>query len=583
MRPAIRIALTIAFCCSLISIANAQTPPPEFECRFTRLPIQLDGSADDEAWKSAQLIDHFYLPWLGKDARRAATATKARLLWNRECLYFLAEMEDADLLANIQEHDGDLWNDDVFELFFKPAEDRTDYYEFEINPRATVLDIFLPRREKDPRPFFREFEFHVEVQVQVSGTLNQPADRDQGWVVEGRIPWSDFIKTGGRPQVDECWKFALCRYDYSKDFDKPELSTCAPLTSKDRPDFHLTEDYALLRFTGLDHTPAGESPKSSLLSRIKQNLAQTPSTVVGSPDPPPPYRVRRTLEKLALNFPIDAVCEPGTSRLLFLDQQRPYGPSRLCRTVGDAASGEYEPLIDFGDAIATSIALHPRYAENGFVYIGLNGKIHETDAEKKSRIMRYTIGRQPPHAVDLDSRYEIIQWPSDGHNGVALAFGLDGMLFVTSGDGTSDSDTNLKGQGLDHLLAKVLRLDVDHPDDNRHYSVPPDNPFVDLNRVRPETWAYGLRNPWRMTVDPQTGDLWVGNNGQDLWEQVYLVERGANYGWSVYEGSHVFYANRQLGPHPPRLPTFEHPHSEARSVTGGVVYYGRRFPELRGA
>ena len=112
--------------------------------------------------------------------------------------------------------------------------------------------------------------------------------------------------------------------------------------------------------------------------------------------------------------------------------------------------------------------------------------------------------------------------------------------------GPAISDTNLKGQGLDHLLAKVLRIDVDRPDPGRLYSVPPDNPFIGMQGARPETWAYGFRNPWRMSVDPGTGHLWVGNNGQDLWEQVYLVERGANYGWSVYEGSHIFHANREL-------------------------------------
>ena len=91
-----------------------------------------------------------------------------------------------------------------------------------------------------------------------------------------------------------------------------------------------------------------------------------------------------------------------------------------------------------------------------------------------------------------------------------------------------------------------------------------------------------MRNPWGQSVDAVEGDVWVGNNGQDLWEQIYRIERGASYGWSVYEGSHLFYANRQLGPHPTTKPTLEHPHSEARSLTGGIVYYGKQLPELRG-
>jgi hypothetical protein len=140
---------------------------------------------------------------------------------------------------------------------------------------------------------------------------------------------------------------------------------------------------------------------------------------------------------------------------------------------------------------------------------------------------------------------------------------------------------------MTRLTAKVLRIDVDHPADGKAYSVPTDNPFVGQKHegapIRPETWAYGLRNPWRICVDRPTGAIWVGNNGQDLWEQAYRLERGANYGWSVMEGGHVFYADRRRGPTPFVPPTVEHPHSVARSLTGGVVYRGKRLPELHGA
>src|SRR5205085_2188570 len=131
-------------------------------------------------------------------------------------------------------------------------------------------------------------------------------------------------------------------------------------------------------------------------------------------------------------------------------------------------------------------------------------------------------------------------------------------------------------------LRGVLRIDLRQTDGTRPYSVPSDNPFVGWTNARPEIWAYGLRNPWRLTVDSKTGQIWAGNNGQDLWETAHLVRRGENYGWSVYEGSHPFYLNRKLGPTPVVPPTIEHAHSEARSLTGGVVYYGERFPELNG-
>ena len=122
------------------------------------------------------------------------------------------------------------------------------------------------------------------------------------------------------------------------------------------------------------------------------------------------------------------------------------------------------------------------------------------------------------------------------------------MLYISTGDGTSDSDNWLSGQTLDDLLGSVLRIDIAHTSEEKPYTVPPDNPFVDLLNARPELYAYGLRNPWRLTVDSVTGQVWAGNNGQDLWETVHLIRPGENYGWSVYEGSHPFYLNRKLGP-----------------------------------
>ena len=202
---------------------------------------------------------------------------------------------------------------------------------------------------------------------------------------------------------------------------------------------------------------------------------------------------------------------------------------------------------------------------------------------KTTQVVRYTVDRRPPHGIDPNSKLLIIEWPSNGHDGGDLAFGNDGFLYVSSGDGSSGSDANLTGQTIDDLLAAVLRIDVDHPDPGRNYGVPKDNPFVDRKGARPELWAYGLRNPWRLSYDRESGQLWVGQNGQDLWEQVYLIKKGGNYGWSLIEGSHIFHAKRQAGPDPISPPTAEHPHSEARSLTGGRVYRGTRLPELVGA
>ena len=552
-------------------------PPTAYECRWADGPITIDGKADEAAWKNAQVIDNFYVPWLQPNPRAARTATKAKLLWDREYLYFFAEMEDADLFAIEKEHNGMTWEDDVFELFFKPAEDKPGYYEFQVNAAGTIMDMFLPRRGAGGfRRFKNDTTFHIEAKVHLRGTLNNWTEKDEGWSVEGRIPWKDFLRTGGRPQPGESWKFALCRYDYSVDFEGPELSTCAPLTMRD---FHHFEDYASLKFVGAKKE---EEAKVKPFG-IDKFVPLTTSKVVGAPEPPPEYRSVRAYPKLKMDFPIFVTHQPGSDRLLLITAPRSYGATLLQRMKDDADVSELETLLKWENGgVAYSIEFHPDFKKNGHVFIGWNG-VEPGSKVKKTRVTRYHMDPKPPYAFDATSAKEILAVESDGHNGAALAFGKDGMLYVTTGDGTSDSDTNVVGQKMDTLLAKLLRIDVDHPDPGKTYSVPKDNPFVGKEGIVPETWSYGYRNPWRLTVDKKTGHIWLGQNGQDLWEQAYLVKKGDNAGWSVMEGGHEFYKERKPGPTPFVKPTVEHPHSEFRSLTGGIVYYGKKYPDLQGA
>lgn len=318
-------------------------------------------------------------------------------------------------------------------------------------------------------------------------------------------------------------------------------------------------------------------PLPGRISALRQSLPLLRSHVVGRPDPPLPFTVIPVYAKLKLDNPMFVIRQPGSRRLLFLDK----GGKRLCRTGEDPATGKYD-VLHTNPGIAYSLALHPQFLKNGLLYVG-GDRSSKTPSGKECTVTELRFDPSKEFALVKDSQRLILSWDSNGHNGAAIAFGHDGMLYITSGDGTSDSDTNVTGQGMDHLLAKVLRIDIDHPDKGKTYSVPKDNPFVGRKGVRPETWAFGLRNPWRMSVDPFTGDIWVGNNGQDLWEQIYLVRKGDNYGWSVYEGSHPFYLQRKLGPAAHVKPTFEHSHAEARSMTGGVVYTGKALKGLHGA
>lgn len=554
-----------------------QQPPTAFECRWTDGPIKIDGKADEAAWKHAQVIDQFYQPWLGKNARWARTSTSAKLLWDREHLYFFANMEDADLYADVKEHDGMTWDNDVFELFFKPADDKPGYYEFQVNAAGTVMDLFLPRRGAGGyKRFIKDDDFHIEAKVQRRGTLNKWQDKDEGWSVEGKIPWKGLMRTGGRPEPDEKWKFTLCRYDYSVDFDGPELSTCAPLKSKPFPDFHLHEEYATLTFLGPDKT------KTAKAYGIDKRVALTTSKVVGFPDPPPPYRIQKVYTQATIDFPLWVEPIPGSDTLLLMANDTNSGNIVVYRLKDDANVKDKQLALKLTDT-GYHFTFHPRFKDNGYIYVGSNGPSPGTKGPKRCRIVRYTMDRKAPYDIDPKSAKLILEWDSDGHNGAAVTFGHDGMLYITTGDGTSDSDTNVVGQDMSTLLAKVLRIDVDHPEPGKTYSVPKDNPFVNLKGARPEIWAIGLRNPWRMTTDAKTGHIWVAQNGQDLYEQAFLVKKGDNYGWSVMEGSSPFYLQRQRGPNFFTKPTVEHHHSEARSLTGGIVYHGKKHADLQGA
>ena len=317
-------------------------------------------------------------------------------------------------------------------------------------------------------------------------------------------------------------------------------------------------------------------------SAERQRIPWTESKLVGSPDPPLPYRAVRAYEKLPLFAPVYLRPEPGTDRIFFVDHKGDWKEPGGLRYFTDKAEADIsKPLIAL-DRLVYGFCFHPKYRENKYLYLITNGPMPESN--KQNRISRFTVTESAdvPGELKADNELVILEWDSNGHNGGDLAFGPDGYLYCPTGDGTSDSDTLATGQGLNDLLAVMLRLDVDHPTADKHYSIPPDNPFINVPDARPEIWAYGFRNPWRMDYDHESNQLWLGQNGQDLWEQVYLIRRGENYGWSVQEGGHPFYVERPKGAEPIVAPMADHHHSESRSLTGGVVYRGSKLPDLVG-
>jgi glucose/arabinose dehydrogenase len=186
--------------------------------------------------------------------------------------------------------------------------------------------------------------------------------------------------------------------------------------------------------------------------------------------------------------------------------------------------------------------------------------------------------------VDLKSGEELfrVSKPSWNHDGGTLCFGPDGYLYVALGDGGLQMDPHDNGQNLNLLFGKILRIDVDHKADGLPYAIPPDNPFVGRSDARPEIWAYGLRNVWRMAFDRATGQLWAGDVGESLFEEIDLIQRGGNFGWSRREGLHPFGAKGQSAGKEFIDPIWEYRHDVGACIIGGCVYRGRRLPELSG-
>jgi glucose/arabinose dehydrogenase len=226
------------------------------------------------------------------------------------------------------------------------------------------------------------------------------------------------------------------------------------------------------------------------------------------------------------------------------------------------------------------LAFAPDFASSGRLYTHYTAPgdvpVHPGGIPRKSVIARFTSDSVTADPSSHRSILEVRQ-PYSNHNGGALAFGPDGYLYASFGDGGSGGDPEGYAQRLDTLLGKILRLDVS----GDSYTIPPDNPFVDVAGARGEIWAYGFRNPWRLSFDRETGWLWTGDVGQNQLEEVDLVMSGGNYGWNILEGSDCYNAP-SCEDRGTLYPVAEYTHEFGCSITGGYVYRGDAMPELQG-
>src|SRR5262249_28263959 len=227
------------------------------------------------------------------------------------------------------------------------------------------------------------------------------------------------------------------------------------------------------------------------------------------------------------------------------------------------------------------LTFHPQYRKNGEFFVFYTDK----KARLENVVSRFRVSKDDPNRADPASEEELlrIKHPFWNHDGGTICFGPDGYLYVALGDGGAANDPFDHRQNLKSILGKVLRIDVDHKDRGLPYAIPKDNPFVSKKDVRPEIFAYGLRNVWRMAFDRKTGELWAADVGQNLWEEIDILKSGGNYGWNRREGWQPF-GPRGVGPRKDLIdPIWQYHHDIGKSITGGLVYRGERFKALQGA
>src|SRR5437016_12668131 len=283
--------------------------------------------------------------------------------------------------------------------------------------------------------------------------------------------------------------------------------------------------------------------------------------------PPPPLRL--SAFETGLNLPVGfEVPDDGTNRIFIVEQA---GTIRIIQ----AGSLLPAPFMDVtskvesgGEKGLLGLAFHPNFGANPRFYVDYTRRL--STGQLQSVIAEYQVSAADPNRADPTSERQIliVDQPFDNHNGGQLAFGPDGYLYIAFGDGGSGGDPQGNGQKRSTLLGKILRINVDSAAGERHYAIPPDNPYYRDTTKNQEIFAYGMRNPWRFSFDGNT--LWCADVGQGSWEEIDTVAGGGNYGWNIMEGRHCYSPSSGCDTTGLTLPIWEYGHDAGRcAIVGG--------------
>lgn len=294
------------------------------------------------------------------------------------------------------------------------------------------------------------------------------------------------------------------------------------------------------------------------------------------------FSLVNAFQNLSFDSPVDLQTAPQEFNQLYVVEQP--GVIRVFQNTSTA--NEALVFLDLRNQITTTqteqgllgLAFHPNFAVNGLFYVYYTPRI---DLAVVSQFQILDNTTNP--VADLDSQLVLLEIPQpfSNHNSGQLAFGPDGMLYISSGDGGSGGDPQNNAQNRSNVLGTILRIDVDQNDPGLNYAIPPDNPFAGEPNVREEIYAYGLRNPWRMSFDTATGVLWSGDVGQNEREEINQIVSGGNYGWRLFEGNLCF--SGDCDPSGLIAPILDYDQTNGdRAVVGGHVYRGNLTPELNG-